>query len=105
MVFLVQVENAENHWPRRGSEFPAGLAEGASIDRGRPAALPEAKRPWVDQHGKTVSQLFGSKLHGHVADDVSKSRAYHRRGLGMCQARRGKAEGRGRWNSDRGQPC
>jgi len=30
----------------------------------------------MDQH-QEVSQLFGSKLHGHVADDVSRSRKYH----------------------------
>lgn len=30
----------------------------------------------LDQHQK-VPQLFGSKLHGHVADDVSRSRKYH----------------------------
>ena len=33
-----------------------------------------------------VLQRYGSSLHGHVADDVSRSRRNNRRGEGLCQA-------------------
>lgn len=69
------------HWPWRGSGFPAGLRKGASIDRGRPTVLPEAIRSWVGSTRWAVLQHFGSEAcMGHVADNVSRSRAHHRSG-------------------------
>lgn len=64
----------------------------------------------LDQH-QEVSQLSGSKLHGHVADDVSRSRKYHwgnvERVSSGGMSWRGKEGGsRGRWRTaSRGQPC
>lgn len=55
------------HWPWRGSGFPAGLRKGASIDRGRPTALPEAIRSWVGSTRWAVLQHFGSELHGGMS--------------------------------------
>lgn len=78
------------HWPWRGSGFPAGLRKGASIDRGRPTALPEAMRSWVGSTRWAVLQHFGSELHGgHVADNVSRSRVHHRSGGRKCQGQAG----------------
>lgn len=63
------------HWPWRGSGFPAGLRKGASIDRGRPTALPEAMRSWVGSTRWAVLQHFGSELHGGMSLTTSADHA------------------------------
>ena len=42
---------------------------------------------WIN--AETVSQPFGSELHGHVADDVSKARPYDRRRAGNVSSKAG----------------
>ncbi len=64
------------HWPWRGSGFPAGLRKGASIDRGRPTALPEAMRSWVGSTRWAVLQHFGSELHGGMSLTTSADHAF-----------------------------
>lgn len=64
------------HWPWRGSGFPAGLRKGASIDRGRPTALPEAMRSWVGSTRWAVLQHFGSELHGGMSLTTSADHSF-----------------------------
>ena len=106
MVFLQQVEVRRKHWPWRGSGFPAGLRKGASIDRGPTdrATRSYTVLGWINTVGCAAAP--DPELHGHVADNVSRSRAHHRsggesvkvkqEGSGCgCSGRRARAEERG----------
>lgn len=77
------------HWPWRGSGFPAGLRKGASIDRGRPTALPEAMRSWVGSTRWAVLQHFGSELHGGMSLTTSADHAFIIEAGRKCQGQAG----------------
>lgn len=89
MVFLLQVEGAEKTLTLAGSGFPAGLRkELLSTEADRPC-YQKLYGLGLDQHGGLCCSISDPSCMGHVADNVSRSRAHHRSGGESVKVKQG----------------
>nr|QIU80446.1 hypothetical protein [Pseudomonas aeruginosa] len=93
MVFLLQVEGAEKTLTLAGKWIPRWVAEGSFY---RPRPTDRATRSytvlgWINTVGCAAAFRIRAAW-GHVADNVSRSRAHHRSGGRKCQGQAGGAD-------------
>ncbi|CAI8953599.1 hypothetical protein EMIT047CA2_80051 [Pseudomonas soli] len=87
MVFLLRFKNAEKALALTGKCIPRWVCGRGfyrrEVDRSCYQKLSDLG---LVDHTDFVLQHYGSELHGHVADNVSRSRSNHRSDGEMCQA-------------------